>query len=245
MISTIINYCSLDKKFIRSQIQEAKKFSSEIIVVFFDHLLNGKPDNEEVIESLAGIDDIITIPLAWRANMSGRFHHNFARWCGAGLATSEWLLFLDGDEIIEGNQLKKLVDIFRPFIFDAATFECYWYFREAKNQALTTENAGILVRKSKVSMDVNFTEIERWAYLHSPNINTIAPITHQNGPIMHHFSWVRSKEEMLDKVTSWGHKNDRDWVKLVNAEFTHAPGETDFVHGYKYRRVEDFFNLQC
>lgn len=243
MISTIINYCSLDKRFIRAQVEQAKYFSDEIILVYFDHLLNGKPDLEHVRKSLEGINGLKILPLAWNPEKSGRFHHNFARWCGAGLATSEWLLFLDGDEIIEGEHLKNLISHFSPFIFDAATFECHWYFREPTNQAINTENAGMLVRKSKVNPSVNFTDIERWAYLQSPDIKTIAPISNVKGPIFHHFSWVRNKQEMLDKVTSWGHKNDRDWAGLVELEFKNPLGESDFVHGYKYRQVDNFFKL--
>ena len=243
MISTIISYCSLDKRFIRAQVEQAKYFSDEILIVFFDHLLNGKPDREEVIKSLDGISGVKTLSLPWDPTMSGRFHHNYSRWCGAGLAKSEWILFLDGDEIINGSHLKNLINNFSPFVFDAATFECYWYFREPTNQALTTENAGILVRKNKINTNVNFTDSERWSYLEGPDISTIAPITSLDGPIMHHFSWVRNQQEMIDKVTSWGHKNDRDWVSLVNAEFQHPPGVTDFVHGYRYHKVPNFFNL--
>jgi hypothetical protein len=243
MITTIINYCSLDKRFIWPQVEQAKCFSNEIIIVFFDHLLNGKSDFYKVIESLKGISGIKLLPLPFNPEMSGRFHHNFSRWCGAGLATCEWILFLDGDEIINGSGMQNSINNLSPFEFDAVTFECFWYFREPTNQAVITENAGLLVRKSKIDVNVNFTERERWAYLESPNISTIPSISGLEGPIMHHYSWVRNRQGMIDKVTSWGHKGEKDWVALVEAEFNKPLGDTDFVHGYQYRKVSNFFKV--
>jgi hypothetical protein len=61
--------------------------------------------------------------------------------------------------------------------------------------------------------------------------------------MIHHYSWVRTKEEMLRKVKSWTHSGDRDWVSQVEKEFAHEFNGTDFVHGYEYNIVENKFNL--
>lgn len=60
---------------------------------------------------------------------------------------------------------------------------------------------------------------------------------------MNHFSWVRSKQEMLLKVKNWGHNNDRDWLSLIEEEFSRDFNGIDFVHGYSYTLVDNTFNL--
>ena len=49
---------------------------------------------------------------------------------------------------------------------------------------------------------------------------------------------------MLKKVRAWGHKGDRDWVTLVNQEFTAPFRGTDFIHGYTYKSVKPAFDIR-
>ena len=60
---------------------------------------------------------------------------------------------------------------------------------------------------------------------------------------MHHYSWVRTQQEMLAKVGGWGHKHDKDWATLINEEFSREFNGTDFVHGYTYVNVENYYNI--
>jgi hypothetical protein len=39
---------------------------------------------------------------------------------------------------------------------------------------------------------------------------------------------------MLKKVRCWGHKDERNWVALIEEEFKHEFRKTDFVHNYNY-----------
>ena len=63
-------------------------------------------------------------------------------------------------------------------------------------------------------------------------------------PFVHHYSWVRTKEEMLKKVENWGHKHDKNWTSLIEEEFSRPFNGTDFVHGYSYNIVENKFNIK-
>jgi hypothetical protein len=56
-------------------------------------------------------------------------------------------------------------------------------------------------------------------------------------PLFHHYSWVRSQDEMLKKVRTWGHRNERDWEALVKEEFSRDFSGKDFVHGYSFETV--------
>jgi hypothetical protein len=48
---------------------------------------------------------------------------------------------------------------------------------------------------------------------------------------------------MLCKIKNWGHCNDKNWVELINEEFSRPFNGTDFVHGYNYEVVENVFNI--
>jgi hypothetical protein len=50
-----------------------------------------------------------------------------------------------------------------------------------------------------------------------------------------HFSWVRSKEILLQKVSSWSHRNDKNWTELLLKAYQEDILTTkDFVHNYEY-----------
>ena len=244
MVSTIISYCSLDRRLIQANLAEAAKFSSEIIIVCYEHLLNGKKESGEHLEHLKSLAGVRVVMLPWEESKESRFHHNQARWIGAAFAREKWLLFLDADEIVEGDNFRRFMALQDGFEFDAATFACFWYFREPTYQALTLENAGLLLRKSKMTPEICFSQAERWGYWLTPEIKTRPPLRLSSGPAVHHFSWVRTEAEMLEKVSSWAHKRDRDWPALVRQEFARDFSGTDFVHGYRYRQVENVFSIE-
>ena len=49
-VTTIINYCTNDYRFIGHCIHEAKQFSEQIIVPVCDHFLDGTPENRELLD---------------------------------------------------------------------------------------------------------------------------------------------------------------------------------------------------
>jgi len=60
----------------------------------------------------------------------------------------------------------------------------------------------------------------------------------------HHYSWARTKEQMLTKVKNWGHRKQRNWQELVENEFSHEFNGKDFIHGYNYSRVPNLFDIK-
>ena len=55
--------------------------------------------------------------------------------------------------------------------------------------------------------------------------------------MFHHYSWVRTKEQLLRKVASWGHNWERNWTEEVEKEFSRPFNGVDFVHGYEFVEV--------
>ena len=84
--------------------------------------------------------------------------------------------------------------------------------------------------------------MERWSYemTQTPRLDKY---TFRNEIIMHHFSWVRTKEQMLKKVKSWAHQGDKQWVSLIEEEFKYSFKGRDFVHNYKFIDVENIFKI--
>jgi len=109
---------------------------------------------------------------------------------------------------------------------------------------LTFEDSVILAKRTALRSDILLHQKERDAiYDLLPNPKR-RNVTDSNGaPLFHHYSWVRTKEEMIKKVSAWGHKNDRDWVSLVGEEFAAPFRGTDFIHGYKYQTVKPVFDI--
>lgn len=125
-------------------------------------------------------------------------------------------------------------------------FTCYWYFREAVNQATHLEGAGLLTKRSMCTWDLDSQQERQQLFGKLPNFingDHTRIISATGKPLMHHYSWVRTKEEMLGKVRSWGHASDKDWEALIEEEFSRNFNGTDFVHGYQYTNVNNIFNL--
>jgi hypothetical protein len=248
MISTIIQYSTIDFKFLEANLKQVAKFSDEIIVPICDHFFNGTPENEDLLQKSYEI--INNTPkctgyiFEWSGvNTNTGYYHNVSRALGTSVATNDWLLFIDADEIIDDN----FSDWFNTVKHTTNQYwlTCHWYFREPIYRATTNESAGLLIRKEKCEWNVNIRS-ERQQLLGLPN-TVNGDHTHIFGlngrPLVHHFSWVRTKQEMLTKVLHWGHKNDQNWNVLIEEEFSRDFIGTDFVHGYQYEIVENKFGI--
>lgn len=241
-IATIINYCSIDQRFIDRCIEQVREFSTQIIVPVSSHLYNGKLEDEESLQNIRRPNpDVSFIRYEWSDSYPARYWHNYARIVGMKLIAEDidWVLFLDADEIVNTQAFLGFAESGALDDYDSFDFLSYWYFRSAENRAIQTETQGTLVKKNLIAIDPH-SDSEReqlWKgrFWKGANYNRL--------PIVHHYSWVRSKGEMLAKVTSWGHKNDRNWVDLVDKEFSKDFDGTDFVHGYQYTQVENLWKL--
>jgi len=55
---------------------------------------------------------------------------------------------------------------------------------------------------------------------------------------------VKTKLQMLQKVSSWGHHADKNWTELIEKEFEREFNGYDFVHGYRFESVINQFNIE-
>lgn len=247
-IATIINFCTLDSRFISACVDNVRGFSEQIIIVAASHFFDGTPENVAALEQAARDvhDDatqllILDYDHAKTLSHGSRYWHNFARWSGLQKLNDaiDHVLFLDADEIIEGQRFADWLASGQAAGHDAVALAANWYFRDPSYRATSVEEAGLLVRRDLITEELIFDDMERWALLRLGNCARF-----QKGldglPMLHHYSWVRTQEEMLRKVSAWGHNRDKDWGALVRLEFEQGFSGRDFVHGYTYTCVEPY-----
>lgn len=168
--------------------------------------------------------------------------------CGPAAVRAGRVLFLDSDEIVEGGRLAALCRDASYAIVDAIKLANYWYWREPTLRAKDyIEDSAVLIRGSAFTDDALFSNLGRhgvFAQAQEAGRMTLRNVHVQGCAAVHHYSWVRSEAEMLKKVASWGHRNDRvDWATLVREEFSRPFSGTDFVKGLRYESVPDAFGL--
>jgi hypothetical protein len=252
--ATIISFCTTEARFLKACIEQCRKFSSQIIIPICDHLFDGTPENKELIERiiLAFPDCMFllypyaqdVVPKRYHKKFS-HFMHSAARVLGTRFLhhAIEGVFFVDADEIPDGARVVEWMETKDCAQLSGAKFSCYWYFRESKYQATTWENAILFVKHNR-SISYVLHERERDAFydqLPEPKKQNVVGL--DGTPLVHHFSWVRTKEEMLRKVESWGHRDDCDWRAKVELEFAGSFKGTDFVHGYSYRECNLPFEI--
>lgn len=280
MITTNISYCSRDSKFIHKNIHECLKFSDAVVITCCDHFFDGTPDinwNKELIQYMQN-PKITIISVNWDKNLDifgdSIYWHNVLRYVGY-LKTQNpgYYLFLDADEIPEGDLFKKYLDSGEYLNYDIiGDFMSYYYFREATLRSKVISGVGLLIKTNYILKDFFFTPKERWFYRyvksrayeknnlpipkiiervsfdakHTKMINFNGFFTNRRiGQVMfHHYSWVKSKEEMLQKVNSWGHKLEKNWNKIVNDHFDTEFNGRCFVHNWEYETVKNNLEIQ-
>lgn len=247
MITAIVQYSTLDYRFLKVNLEQLAKFSDEIVVVICDHFFNGEPENQELLEKsfkiIADTSKCVGYLFEWEGEKNNpAYYHNLSREIGTQMSKGEWLLFVDGDEIVDDGFGEWFQSI--SHTTNSYWLTCYWYFREPIYQATKTESAGLLIRKEDCKWNLNL-RAERQQLFNNKLINgdTNLILSKENTPFIHHYSWYRTEEEMLQKVANWGHKNDTNWTDLVKEEFSRPFNGTDFVHGYQYNIVENKFKL--
>lgn len=247
MISTILQYSTIDHRFLEVSLRQISKFSDDIIVPLCTRFFRGDPEDEQLLAS--SIDIINSVPnttivmFDWHGCYSNDgYYHNLSRRLGTHRARHETLLFLDADEIPDDTMSKWLMNEYdRRYTYWLTS---YWYFREPMYQALQHEGCGLLINKRDCDWNLHVRTERQQMFRRFRFVNgERTPVLFDGKPLVHHYSWVRTKEEMLTKVRNWGHRGDKDWSSLIHEEFSREFNGTDFVHGYQYREVDNYFGL--
>jgi len=240
-IAAIVNFCTNETRFIKTCLEEALKFSSQVVVPVCDHFFDGTPENRALLEKIyCSFPEctFVEYPFVKNRKMSVHNWHSLSRLLGflALDRSIERVLFLDADEVVDGEAFKQWAsgDEFSP----VQKLANYWYFRDEENRAKEFEDSAVFIERRLLNSKILFHKDERDAlydHYRGPKKRMVLGV---NGkPMIHHYSWVRTKKEMLKKVKAWGHHRDKDWEALIEKEFSGPFQGKDFIHGYTYTRV--------
>lgn len=240
-ISTIINYCSNEKRFIDQCINSVLDFSTDVIVPVSTHFFDGTPENiESLQEDQKRNPEAKFLIYNWQEGKPARYWHNYSRLIAATHIKDncDWILYIDADEIVDTSLFKKFIPqiSLKPDI-NSYKLANYWYFRQPNYRANQTEDSAVLVRAAyatKINLDDYGREREQFEYYNTPRMTMV-----DNTPMIHHYSWVRTKEEMLNKVRTWGHNKDKDWNSLVEEEFSRDFNGSCFINNYSFTILEN------
>jgi hypothetical protein len=257
-VATIINYCSNDRAFITDCIAKISSFSKKIIIPVCDHFFDGKAENmKELYNTFKKFPhcDFIFYPyiphkidekLLSKVG-DKRFWHCLSRLLSFAHVPSsiDYILFLDVDEIVDDKAFTKWISSGDVNKYDAMKLSCYWYFRHIWCRATTWEDTPVIIRRKAVTHHMLLHKDERDAiYDGVKDKNNRNTLSVDGVPMIHHYSWVRTKKQMLRKVVSWGHCHDRDWESLIEKEFSKEFSGMDFVHGYKFEKVDPYVTCE-
>jgi hypothetical protein len=256
-ITAVISFCSNDWRFLRRCVSEARA-CGKIIITVCDHFFDGSEENyallEEVfrtfpdcqfllfhfdpVESYRAFSPYYPDHPDWRHEW-----HNTGRWLSYFYSNTDFLLFLDCDEIIEKEALLDWLQMADFEDHSCYRFACLWHFREAKYEALEFDAMSMLVKKSALDPNFLWDEDERMGIFQRLPQKKASNVVGKNGkPMVRHYTGVRTKEELLKKFAVWGHHWERDWKHLVHEEFSRPFNGKDFIRRFRYREIEPLFD---
>ena len=257
-ISVVINFCSLEREFLNICLRECMKFSNDIVVSYGSHFYDGSiEDHEYIKQEISNNKNVhfveyevdVTVDLYKQRGVEKRPHaywHNLARWTGLkALKGNEWILFLDVDEIPDGERLKAWsleTQLDKNTSYSLAN---YWYFKSPNYQATDWEETTKIIYANNITEHSIFGDSERDHLQNSAGKITAHCVLGLDAlPLIHHYSWVREKEVLLRKIKSWGHKDQiADPINYVESIFKNK-NINDFVYNYKYKYVYNQFEIK-
>jgi hypothetical protein len=256
--SAVINYCTNDYRFLKPCIAGLKPFCSEILIPVCSHFFSGEPENQELLHrSYAEHPDCHFIEFCYdpqkfygfcaagvepRTQEHLHYWHSTARYVGWHFLSpdTDSILFVDVDEICDEKRFAHWVSSEEYTQYEALHFSSYLYFREPQFRAQQHAHSILLLKREAISSPeilLNFHE-RPGIFFHFSGKKKAHVRDLKDQPMVHHYSWVKPKNEMLRKVRTWGHKYDQDWETLIEEEFSQDFRGYEHLNGFRYRKVK-------
>lgn len=238
MMTAVISFCSNDWRFLKRCIDGVASCSQEIIVTVCDHFFDGSAENYALLqEAYARFPKCTFLQFHFDPHISYRpfstlepEHHNWRHeWHNTGRwlsflyasAQSEYLLFLDCDEIVDTSLFSQWLKEADWRGLAACRFNSDCYFREARYEATARSDSCLLVNRNYLTSTIFWDNRERTGIfdgIEGEKKKGIKDLLDQ--PMVRHFSGVRTKEELHKKFTTWGHHWEQDWALLLEEEYS-------------------------
>jgi hypothetical protein len=254
-LATIVNFCTNESRFIKLCLEQALKFSRQVIVPVCDHFFDGTKENRPLLEKIyAAFPQCLFVEYPFTPERISKkllqqvpathLWHSLSRLIASQFLEQsiESVLFLDADEIPDSDRFVEWLECSDHSCHTVLKLANYWYFREPCYQAEKWEDSIVFAQRRALESHLLLRKEERDAiYDLLPGPKRRMVVGSDGHPMFHHYSWVRTEEEMLKKVRGWGHRLDRDWESLVKKEFLGPFQGVDFVHEYRFRTISPTF----
>ena len=261
-IRTVINFCTNDYRYLKLCIEAVAPFSEEVIVPVCDHFFNGEKENRYLLNEAYKNNPKCRFieyrfpeekpygsnpPITTKDVNYKHYMHSTSRYLGftKSIKTTDYTLFIDVDEIVDTERFINWWNKVDDFSFNALRFYSYFYFRESQYRCKSYFSVnGILVKNSVIENPEIILAIgERlglYLQIQQEPIPYILGLDHK--PLFHHYSWVRTKEELEKKVTTWGHAHESDWLDRIQEEYSSSFCMMDYVFYHRYEKVDPIHN---
>lgn len=221
MLATLVSYCSLERAFIGDLVRNAVKFSDVVVVSIGTRLYKGPPEDVEELfkrDILSAVSDpedraklhlaTYGVPMHIPSDMHTSHFHDLARLVGFRQAQSVlgatkpdfWVLFLDADEVPDGDRFKTWLDLSPGNLSDTSAmykFSNYWAFLHPRLVSEDHEDSVFMAHSSLLTRDALMHPRERdGIYLSQPQADRVRLLRNVVGiedsfPMFWHYSWVR------------------------------------------------------
>lgn len=259
-IEAIILYCSNDKKFFSKCINNLLECGIKCNVISYSNFWKGEKENvSQILNDIREFNDNPNFKwwiIDWKPNKSNWFWEAYGRWYGLHKMVQKdckYVLFIDPDEIVDTNDFNNWLNrgIYKKYI--SIRLKHFTYVIKPEWRVKVWAYNTILC-KIDYAKKLNFKEEGRLQYWNNNNNMSrwlsklrLNPyfVLQKGRAFVHHYTSVRTKDEMMKKVLNWGHTGDIvDWKENINNCFT-PPDKNRFLKGYnlKYKLVDNKFNL--
>lgn len=240
-IATVISYCTNDDRFLDRCIAEAMQFSSQVLVVVCDHFFDGTLENRTLLQkAYARNRDCLFLELSYLENRLYSRYHSLTpqdpEWPAFWAATTryaglhyldqkcEWVLFLDSDEIVEAVRFLDWIEKGGLHRYTAQRLGSYLYALLPTLRSRKWVSLPLLVRKDTLAPLTLLNSLERIGAYQSHFGPKREKVVGSDGrPFVHHYSWVRTKEECRQKGRTWSHRHEQDWNARIEEAFSGKP----------------------
>lgn len=249
-LAAIIPLSSLEITWAEDTIREALRVASPVVVAYADHLSDGTREDLAFVDKLrqtfANSPNLIFVPVLWRSGLSSRFWVRYLRYAAVPFVPLEvdYIIWLDADEILDSDIFNEwwMSNQGLPARQEGATkIANYFYFRDARFQKVELDDSVVISRRRGMSSDAFFENPwqEREAFFYAYPGSKHLELGLGGRVMVHHMSWVRTKEGMLQKVSAWGHAGEQDWESLVKEEWSREFNGRDFINAGNTYRILD------
>lgn len=260
-IASVIHYCTNEYRFIKKLVEEVKKFSSLIVIPVCDHFFNGEKENRALLDrTYQDFPECRFIEFAFHPRRLynrfltgftpkdpewGLLWHSTSRYLAAFFMPPEieYILFIDGDEVIDGDRFSKWLDQNTYRSFSALRFLCYIYACRSSFRTSKVFPSALMVRQKMLDLSQMIQPDDRHGIFASfPPAKMNALADDHGDPFIHHYSWVRTQEECIRKSETWGHRLDWDWRTIIDDLFENPNDPKMLDLNCSFVEAEPFFD---